>query len=392
MVTSGSRSVSDRLSLYAVTAPGLESLTAGELRSLDLTPSGQEPGGVSFEGTLVDLARANLHLRTASRILVRIGAFHARALGELERKAGLLPWRDWLPQDLPLTVRASCRKSRLFHQRAVAERILAALGSSGEIPGGSEPEEDQEVPGQLILVRVFRDECTVSLDSSGALLHRRGYRQATAKAPLRETLAAALLLASGWNPDTPLIDPFTGSGTIPIEAALLARRIAPGLNRDFAFRRWPRWDEQVWRQLTDQAREWARPRAPAAMLGADRDAGAITAARSNAERAGVAGDIEFRCEAVSRLAPPPGTGALVTNPPYGVRVGDARKLRDLYARLGQVVRERLPGWRATLLLPSTPLERATGLRFNELLRTRNGGLAVRVVSSIVDVDPPISLP
>jgi putative N6-adenine-specific DNA methylase len=374
--------VTTRLALYAVTAPGLESLTAAELRQLGIEATGVEPGGVAFQGTLADVARANLWLRTPSRILLRLGTFHVRALGELERKAGQLPWREWLVADRPLTVRATCRKSRLFHQGAVAERVLAA---SGGRPASATlaPDEKEGDTAQLVVVRLFRDEATISLDSSGALLHRRGYRLETAKAPLRETLAAALLLASGWHPGEPLVDPFCGSGTIPIEAALLARRLPPGLHRSFAFRHWAGWDEADWRSLIDAARDQSLSRAPSTIIAADRDAGAIEAARANAARAGVEQDIEFRCEALSLLDPPAGMGHLVSNPPYGVRVGEPRALRDLYTRLGQVARERLAGWRLTLLLPTVPLERAIGLAFTESLRTSNGGLTVRAVHAHV---------
>ena len=370
-----------RHALYAVTAPGLESLTAAELQRLGLEPTVVDPGGVSFQGTLTDVARANLWLRTASRILVRLGEFHVRALGELERKAGHLPWRDWLVADQRLTVRATCRKSRLFHQKAVAQRVITGAGglpASGLTADAGSLDEDEGAEAQLVVVRVFRDTATISLDSSGALLHRRGYRLETAKAPVRETLAAALLLTSGWDPAEPLVDPFCGSGTIPIEAALLARRLPPGLHRNFAFRRWSAWDDSEWQSLTDAARNQSLSRAPAPIIGADRDAGAIAAARGNAERAAVIDDIEFRQAALSSLDPPPGTGHLVSNPPYGVRVGDQRDLRDLYARLGQVARERLTGWRLTLLVPTAPLERSTGLAFTDSLRTRNGGLVVRV--------------
>lgn len=371
-----------RLSLYAVTAPGLEVHTAGELSRLGITPTETEPGGVAFDGTLEDVARANLWLRTASRVLVRIGSFNARALGELERKSLALPWRDWLPAKTPVSVRVTCKKSRLYHQKAVAERIVTACGGEAR-PAGGDPEEAEDADGQLIVVRLFRDVCTISLDSSGALLHRRGYRRAVAKAPLRETLAAGLLLESGWKPETPLIDPFCGSGTIPIEAAMLARAIPPGLDRDFAFLRWPGADPKRWQALLDAARTGILPRASAPIAGSDRDAGAIEAATANAERAGVAQDIAWRHAAVSSLEPPPGVGALVSNPPYGMRVSEGRELRDLFARLGSVARERLAGWRVTLLLPEAPLERATGLRFGAPLHTRNGGLAVRMVSAEV---------
>lgn len=371
------------LRCYVVTQPGLEEITAAELRALGITPEPGEPGGIGFEGSPRDLARANLHLRTASRILLRSAEFPVRALGELERKAGQLSWDRWLPADQPVEFRVTSRKSRLYHQKAVAERLARAAGVEGRTargqPGSSEDDAEGIGERQLVVVRLMRDVCSISLDSSGEHLHRRGYRLATAKAPLRETLAAALLLASEWDPHTPLLDPFAGSGTIGIEAALLARGIPPGLHRDFSFRHWPGWIPAVWEGVLAEARAGVRPRAPAPILLADRDAGAVEAAGQNAERAGVAADLECRRAAISDLESPPGTGALVSNPPWGVRIGEQRALRDLYARLGQVLDQRFPGWRATLLLPETPLERDTGLRWDTLARTTHGGVAVRVV-------------
>lgn len=352
-------------------------------------PGAAEPGGVPFDASLMNLARANLWLRTASRVLARVTAFHVRALGELERKAKTIPWREWLPPKVAVELRVTSKKSRLYHQKAIAERIAAGIVAAGwtVTTGREEPEGDDdavepaELP-QLVVVRVFRDECTISLDSSGALLHRRGYRLATAKAPLRETLAAALVYASGWDPASPLIDPMCGSGTIPIEAALLARRMAPGRHRRFACERWPGWDPGAWTRVLADADAGTLPQVAAPILGADRDAGAIRAARANAERAGVAGDITFREAAISMLVPPAGTGVLVSNPPYGVRVGERGPLRDLFARLGQVVRERLPGWSVTLLLTATPLERETRLSFHEAFATSNGGLRVRGLTTL----------
>jgi putative N6-adenine-specific DNA methylase len=313
-----------------------------------------------------------------------------RALGELERKARDLPWTSWLPAGVPVTLRVSCRKSRLYHQKAVAERIGKAIVAAGGTVASTERDEaggagaaEEAQGGQLVLVRIFRDELSLSLDSSGALLHRRGYRLAVGKAPLRETLAAALVLASDWDPRTPLVDPFCGSGTIPIEAALLARRIPPGRNRSFAFQHWPGWTAARWDALLAAADAQTLPKAPALIIGADRDAGAIAAASANATRAGVADDVEFRRAAVSSLTVPPARGCLVSNPPYGVRVSEQRDLRDLYARLGQVARRTLAGWRLGLLLPGTSLERETGLVWQELFRAHNGGLAVRAVRAEV---------
>jgi putative N6-adenine-specific DNA methylase len=366
------------LECFAVAGPGLEPLVAAELHALEqlhsLAVGETEPGGVSFRTGRAGLYAANLHLRIASRVLVRVGAFHASAFHELERHAARLPWREFVASGRPVAFRVTSRKSRLYHQDAIAQRLLAAAG------GGTAPEGDA---AQEFVVRFFRDECTVSADASGELLHRRGYRLASAKAPLRETLAAAMLAGSDWNGSAPLVDPMCGSGTIPIEAALLARRIPPGMARRFAFMRWPGFDESAWEQLLRQARERALPRAPAPILGSDRDAGAVAASTANAERAGVAGDIEWCRAAISAIAPPPGPGWIVTNPPYGVRVGERRQLRDLYAQLGNVARRCCPGWEVAFLVAHRELERQTGLEPAVRFATENGGIRVRLVQGRV---------
>ncbi|HJU90018.1 MAG TPA: hypothetical protein VJ672_11530, partial [Gemmatimonadaceae bacterium] len=223
------------------------------------------------------------------------------------------------------------------------------------------------------------DRCTVSADTSGALLHRRGYRLATGKAPLRETLAAAMLLGSGWDPSRPLVDPMCGSGTIPIEGALLARRIPPGLYRRFAFMDWPDFDAQRWERMLDAARAQILPHAAAAISGSDRDGGAIEAAHANAERIGVGGDIEFRQAALSAITLPRGPGWMVTNPPYGTRVGDRDKLRNLYAQLGNVARAKAVRWTLAFLSPAAELETRVGVELSSVFQTRNGGIPVRLV-------------
>jgi putative N6-adenine-specific DNA methylase len=204
-----------------------------------------------------------------------------------------------------------------------------------------------------------------------------------ARAPLRETLAAAMLAAVGYDASRPLVDPFCGSGTLVIEAAMLARDIAPGLQRSFAAERWPEARAAVWRTVRDEARARIKPSAGAPLIGSDRDAGAIEAAQANAARAGVSADVQFVQRALSDLEVPEGPGLLIANPPYGVRVGESAPLRDLYARLGQVVRTRCVGWRVTLLSPDRALEGQTGLRFSEVLKTHNGGIPVRVVTASV---------
>lgn len=376
--------------LFAVTAHGLAELCARELAALGVAGT-VEQGGVSWRGAASSLYRANLELRTASRIIARVGSFRARGFAELERRAARLPWDQYLRPGSAVTLRVTCRKSKLYHEGAVAERVARVLADTANVrvlgsAADDEDVDDAATEGQLIIVRFLRDECTISADSSGALLHQRGYRQAIAKAPLRETLAAALLLAAGWHGDTPLIDPLCGSGTIAIEAALFALRIAPGIAgpdltpRAFAFEAWPGFERDTLDAVIRAARNAVRP-APAPIVAADRDAGAIAAARANAARAGVASDIEFRRADVRELGPMEGVGHVVTNPPYGVRVGERRELRALYAALGSAVRTHLPGWGVTMLAADEQLAAATGLPLVEVLSTRNGGIPVRLMTT-----------
>lgn len=380
---------------FAITAPGLERITAAELTALGLRPGRMEPGGVAFRAGREGIYTANLWLRTASRVVVRVAEFPALAFHELERRARRIEWDRWVAPAAPASFRVTCRKSRLYHSDAVAQRLADAVarrvGAPGAaVPGAAATDDDESLEegpaGQLFVVRVARDIVTISADSSGALLHRRGYRQALARAPLRETLAAGLLLAAGYDGSVPLLDPLCGSGTIPIEGALIARRIAPGASRDFAFTRWPDFAKDAWRRIVDEAAAGVRPAAPAPILGSDRDEGAIAAAHANADRAGVAADVAFERRALSAIEPPPGAGPglLVANPPYGVRVGDRGPLRDLFARFGQVARERFPGWTLAVLSADDRLAAQLRLPLDELLRTSNGGIPVRMVGARIE--------
>jgi len=384
------------LQFFAASAPGLEPLLIQELHRLGLKPTSSsssfisqdeqyETGGVEFEGSLKDLYLANLHLRTASRILVRLGSFEATRFPELRRKAANLPWEQYLSPGMDISLRVACHASRLYHQRAVAERVVGAISDRlGQPPCVRKlDEEATDSSPKLILVRIQNNQCTISVDSSGPLLHRRGYRLATAKAPLRETLAAAMLLAGRWDGIAPLIDPFCGSGTIPIEAALLAREIPPGYQRTFTFMNWPSFDKSLWdtiRAFNSDLEKRAKPE----IIGSDRDAGAIQAARANAERAGLSDTIEFTCQAVSYLDPPVGPGWIVTNPPYGKRLPSNKDLRNLYAQFGKTLRSKCPGWKVVMLCDSIQLVKATGLKFEETIPTPNGGLKVKIFIGHVD--------
>jgi putative N6-adenine-specific DNA methylase len=364
-------------------APGLEPFALTEAQALGLDAVLEE-GGIAWTGDARSALLANAGLRIASRVLVRLASFEARSFAELERHARKVPWARVLKAGDSVRFRVTCRKSRLYHSDAVAQRLADAV--MRVVPGvhahGGSVAEDEVIDEDtsLIVVRVMRDRVTVSADSSGALLHRRGYRQATAKAPLRETIAAAMLAASGWDDTSPLVDPLCGSGTIPIEAAMRARRLAPGADRTFAMERWPTVARTLGEQVRAELAERELARTDAVIIGSDRDAGAIVAATSNAERAGVAGDIRWAERSLSAAQfPESPKGWIVTNPPYGVRVGEADRVRDLWAQLGNILRERAAGWKLALLSPDAALERQLRIPMRVAAMTSNGGIPVRVM-------------
>ena len=392
---------------FAIVTPGLEGVAEGEMRALGLAGVQSEAGGVAFRAADAALVAANLHLRSVSRVLVRAATFTAKSFAELERRARGIAWSRYVAPGMRVQLRVTCRKSRLYHSGAVSERLarsLAAAVPNVEIgraqpePGDGDGPDAPDAPAskagegvqQLFVVRFERDVCTISADSSGALLHRRGYRLATAKAPIRETIAAGVLLALGYDGSVPLVDPMCGSGTFAIEAALIARRIAPGIIRRFACEAWPGFDARAADRVRASARAAERPPlghgagepAPhAPICASDRDAGAVEATLANARRAGVTDDITVSRAALSAIVAPPGVGILVANPPYGVRVGDRAPLRNLYAQVGNVARAKLPGWRIALVSAERSLEAQARLPFEDVLAFSNGGIKVRLVAT-----------
>ena len=377
--------MSDFFDAFAVAAPGLAPIIADELSALGVSKMEVVDAGVSFAASPRDLARANVWLRVASRVIVRLAKFEATDFATLERKAKTVPWSRVLRAGTVVQLRVTCKKSRLYHSDAVAQRV--ARGIEGQIAGSRvelkavDEELDVDVrteQPQLIIVRFDHDVCTISADSSGALLHRRGWRQAVAKAPLRENLAAALISASGWDGRQPLVDPFCGSGTIGIEAALRARNLAPGLARTFAMESWPEINAGLLNSIKRDAQAEARTRSDVQIIMSDRDAGACAAAKSNAERAGVFDDISIETQSLSETELPAigPRGFVVTNPPYGVRVAGSHDLRSLYQRLGDVMREGGKGWHLTMLAAERSLAAQTRLHLETKVKTTNGGLPV----------------
>jgi len=371
--------------LFAVVTPGLESIAFKEMQGSGLSHLTKENGGILYQGDLNTIYRSNLNLRTVSRILVRLGHFHASAFSELRKKASRLPWEKFIAPGQPLSIRATSHKSRLYHSDGVVERILGAINDRlGSISTHHKPSGLYEKnPVQLVVVRIVNDECMISIDSSGELLHRRGYRLETAKAPLRETLAASLIIASGWDEKAPLLDPFCGSGTIPIEAALMAKGIPPGYSREFSFMLWPNYDRAIWENMLSEYKIKSSKELPI-IQASDRDAGAIEISRANAERAGVLDLIEFNCRAISSIAPPDNPGFIVTNPPYGLRVSSSKDLRNLYAQFGNVVRNQCLNWKITVLCSDLNLLTQTKLKLDTSSRFTNGGIGVYLGLGNVD--------
>ncbi|HSA57667.1 MAG TPA: class I SAM-dependent RNA methyltransferase [Gemmatimonadaceae bacterium] len=391
-------SVPTAFDAFAIAAPGLEPVVAAELKALRARGTRVIEGGVEFPAGHELLYAANLHLRAASRVIIRLATFRATSFAELERRGRRVPWERIVPEAGRVRLRVTCRKSRLYHSDGVAERLLAGIeqrtgatlasATAAKTPIGRDPPDDDTGAGQLFIVRLERDQCTISADASGAHLHQRGYRTAVTEAPLRETLGAALVLAAGWDQKTPLVDPFCGSGTIPIEAALMARRIAPGKHRSFRFAEWPEFEPAIWDRVKARALETERPSAGVAVVGSDRGRWAMRVSAENAERAGVASDVEFRLAEVTEAIPPTGSpGWMVTNPPYGVRLGQREELRQLYADLGDVLRERFAGWHVGILSTDHRLDAQLRVPLLERLRTTNGGIRVHFLVGIVSGRP-----
>jgi putative N6-adenine-specific DNA methylase len=361
-------------------------LLLAEIAALGVSGHGARvvDGGVELEGDATLLYRCNLELGLGLKVLLRLGEFSARRFDVLVKRVAALPWERWCQPDLALEVRVTCKRSRLYHSGAVAERLLLGIG---ERLGAQMrvPRKDSDEPSLAVHARIVDDKCTISVDTSGELLHRRGYKLNVVKAPLREDLARALLLCSGWDCMTPLCDPFAGSGTIAIEADWLARGVPTGALRRFAFMDAPCFEAGLFKTLRNQALSRARSEGPE-IRGSDRDPGAVKAARENAERAKV-GDVTFAQATLSQaelFAGDASRGALVTNPPYGLRVGRDATLDNLYRTLGDRLRA-LPGMFQIAMAVAVP-ERAwaTGLRLESALMTDHGGSKIYFAKGVVN--------
>ncbi len=343
---------------YAITAPGFEALCREELLGLGLDRSGLslEPGGVTFTGKLVDCQRANLYVRTATRILMRIDSFTATNERQLEKQAAETPWELLLPAGALPDVKVSSRRSRLYHTEAIARSIRE--GITHRLNGICK--SPLSVLPQTLFVRVLEDRFTLSLDSSGEPLYKRGLKAGPARAPLRETLAAAILMAAGYDPQRPLVDPLCGAGTFSLEAAMMAKGIAPGVQRAFAFMGWPAFHEDQWAFLKRKAELPIRTLGKALIFASDVDSAAcdnlagIIAANGLADAVRVAQKDVFQCTADQFGG---GPGLVTINPPYGIRIGSGKQADDLFDRICQHLAQQFKGWSVALIAPRPELAR-----------------------------------
>ncbi len=370
-----------RHTFFASCAPGLEPVLLAECRALRLSRVEGQVGGVRFEGPVPDGWRAVLHLRTATRVYRRVARFPAADPGDVYRGALEVAWDRHIGPGQTFAVDAKVSRSARAHSGFLALRVKDAVADWFRERHGTRPDVDAASPDVPIAAYVHRDVCTLSLDLAGRPLHRRGYRVATVPAPLAETLAAGLVALSGWDRRSPLLDPFCGSGTILIEAALLASNTAPGLlGQGFAFERHPGFDPGRWEEMREAARSAVREPRKVILRGGDADPEAVGAARRNIEAAGLGGLVEVEVADARDFAPRKGWGAfVVSNPPYGVRLDEVETLVPLYEAFGRVLRERCAGYHVHLLLAGRRLARALGLRPERYRRLTNGGLACRLV-------------
>lgn len=357
--------------IFAITLPGMEETLAAQAREAGFDVAGTIPGGVSLTGGWPDIWRANLELRGATRILMRLGSFMAFHLAQLDKRARKFPWGDTLRRDVPVKVQvATSRKSKIYHAGAATDRIEKALRESAGIPVCPEARV-------TLKVRIDDNRVTISVDTSGEPLHKRGHKEAVGKAPMRETLAALFLRQCGFDGSQSVYDPMCGSGTFPIEAAEIAAGLQAGCTRAFAFEHLTTYDpsavatlRRLDRQTTPQTR----------FFGSDRDAGAIDMAQANATRAGIADLTSFHVGQSRDITPPDAPpGLVIVNPPYGTRIGDKKALYPVYGQLGQRLKDRFSGWRVGIITSEGALAKTTGLPFlPEGPSIAHGGLRVRL--------------
>ena len=362
----------ERFELIAPCHFGLEAVMKPEILDLGYEVSQVEDGRVTFIGDAEAVCRANIFLRTTERILLKVGSFKAETFEELFQGTRAIPWEQYIPRDGKFWVaKASSIKSRLFSpsdiqsimKKAMVERMKGAYGITWF------PEDGASYPLRVFL---YKDVVTVAMDTSGDSLHKRGYRTLTSKAPITETLAAALLMLTPWKPDRILVDPFCGSGTFPIEAAMMAANMAPGMNREFLAEEWKNLiPKKCWYEAMDEANDLVKDDISVDIQGYDIDGEIVRAARANAAAAGVDHLIHFQQRPVSQLSHPKKYGFLITNPPYGERIEDKKNLPELYTTIGERF-AALDSWSAYIITAYEDTERYFGRKADKNRKIYNG--------------------
>ena len=364
----------NRIELIAPCHFGLEAVLKREILDLGYEISSVEDGRVTFQGDAEAVCRANIFLRTAERVLLKVGSFQAVSFEELFEKTKALPWEAYIPKDGKFWVtKASSVKSRLFSPSDIQSVMKKAMVRRLQEHYHMEwfPEDGPEYPVRVFLMK---DQVTVGIDTSGASLHKRGYREVSGKAPITETLAAALIMLTPWRGDRILVDPFCGSGTFPIEAAMMAANIAPGMNRSFTAEKWTNLiPKKLWYDTVDEASDLMREPEETDIQGYDADEDVIRIARRNAAEAGVEHMIHFQRRDVRDLSHPKKYGFIITNPPYGERLEDKKDLPELYRAFGESFR-RLETWSAYMITSYEDAERYFGRKADKNRKIYNGML------------------
>lgn len=359
---------SAKFEIFAVVAPGLELSLRDEALELGFRKAKAAPGGVRFRGNWMDVWRANLELRGAAKVLARLGSFRVTHLAQLDKLAREFDWARVLRADVPVKVDVTCKRSKIYHAGAAAERIERAIAQELGAP------IDPDAP-VVLKARIEEDICTLSVDTSGELLHKRGHKVAVGRAPMRENMAALFLRQCGYDGTEPVLDPMCGSGTFVIEAAEIAKGLQPGRSREFAFEHLVTFDSRAYDALKKT------PQVPDIKLnfyGSDRNAGAVEMSTANADRAAVGDVTQIRQCSVSEIERPrTSPGLIIVNPPYGGRIGDKKALFALYGALGRILTERFKGWRVGIVTNEASLAKATALRFKPTAApVAHGGIKV----------------
>jgi putative N6-adenine-specific DNA methylase len=367
------------MNCFAAVPRGAEEVAAAELQALDIEGAAVARGGVSFTTNRAGLYRANLWLRSASRVLVNLATFPCFSPTELYAGVHAIDWNEIITTSMTLAVDCTLRDSALTHSGFVALKTKDAIVDRIREKCGSRPNVNTASPDVRVNIHLAKNVCTVSLDSSGDSLDRRGYRLERNEAPLRETLASAIIALTSWDGTLPLADPMCGSGTIPIEAALLAGRVAPGRNRSFGFQRWLDFDSRLWDKIVIDAESGIRKLPVGLITGYDSDSRALAVARRNAAAAGFEGQVHFFHTSLEEFKPEGERGVVIINPPYGKRMGEEEELKELYCQIGDIMKQRCRGWTGYVLTGNLELAKYIGLKASRRFVLFNGPIECRLL-------------